>query len=71
MTQINYVTLLTAILGACKLILQPMGIEIPDAQLNAIVNGAAAILTIVGIFMNHRKAVQPNVNIANQLQSNK
>jgi uncharacterized membrane protein len=54
---INYATLIPTILGAAKLILQTFGIEIPDTVVNEIVNGAAAVGTIIGIFMAHRKQV--------------
>lgn len=56
-TNINYATLIPTILGAAKLILQTFGIDIPDATINEIVNGAAAVGTIIGIFMAHRKQV--------------
>jgi uncharacterized membrane protein len=54
---INYATLIPTILGAAKLILQTFGIEIPDTVVNEIVNGAAAVGTVIGIFMAHRKQV--------------
>jgi uncharacterized membrane protein len=60
--QINYVSLFAAVLGAMKIILQSVGIEIPDEHINSIVNGAAAIVTIIGIFMSHRKGESANVN---------
>lgn len=54
---INYATLIPTILGAAKLILQTFGIDIPDETINEIVNGAAAVGTIIGIFLAHRKQV--------------
>lgn len=52
---INWITLFAAILGAIKLILQAAGIDIPDDTINEIVNGAAAIGTVIGIALSHRK----------------
>lgn len=60
--QINWLSLFAAILGAGKIILQSVGIEIPDEHINSIINGAAAIVTIIGIFMSHRKGDSANVN---------
>lgn len=54
---INYMTLIPTILGAAKLILQTFGIDIPDETLNEVVNGAAAVGTIIGIFLAHKKGV--------------
>jgi uncharacterized membrane protein len=53
--QINWMTLIPALLGALKLILQPFGIVIEDEQINEITNGAAALLTVIGVIMSHRK----------------
>jgi uncharacterized membrane protein len=55
MNNINWVTLIPALLGALKLILQPFGIVIEDQSINEITNGAAAILTVVGVIMSHTK----------------
>ena len=51
------VSLGIAILGALKLILESVfKVDlISDEQINAIANGAAAIITIVGVAMSHRK----------------
>lgn len=55
MSNINWTTLIVALLGAIKLILQPFGIEIEDEHINAIANGIAALLTVVGVILSHRK----------------
>lgn len=53
---INVVSVTVAILGAFKLILESFQIDlIDDNQINAISNGVAAIITIVGVLMSHRK----------------
>ena len=53
---INYVTLLVAVLGAVKLILQSFGIDvITDDMIDAASNVVAAAVTLVGIIMSHRK----------------
>ncbi len=53
--KINWVTLVPALLGAIKLILEPMGIHISNEDINAIANGVAAIATIVGVVLSHEK----------------
>jgi phi LC3 family holin len=58
---INYVTLIPALIGVLKLVLQPFGIDlshITDQQVNDVVNGVSALLAIVGVFMSHRKPEQ-------------
>jgi len=51
-------TLVVAILGAIKLVLDVSGVPVlTDDNINAIANGIAAIATIVGILIN-RDAVQ-------------
>ena len=58
--QINIVTILVAVLGAVKIVLQAFGLDIiTDDQINAIANGVAAIVTIFGVVMSHRKPKQP------------
>ncbi|MCL6452124.1 MAG: hypothetical protein K6T78_00680 [Alicyclobacillus sp.] len=50
----NYVTLTIAILGAVKLILQAFGVNIiTDQQIDAIGNGVAALITVIGVIMTH------------------
>lgn len=55
MQNINWITLVPALLGAVKLILQPFGVEISDQNINEIANGAAALATVIGVIMSHRK----------------
>ena len=58
MNNVNWVTLLPALLGVLKLILQPFGIDlshIADAQVNDVVNGVSALVAIWGIFVSHNK----------------
>jgi uncharacterized membrane protein len=64
---INWATLIPALLGVLKLILQPFGIDlskITDDQVNAVINGAAALIAIWGVFKSHTKqpaqTQQPN-----------
>jgi uncharacterized membrane protein len=55
--QINWFTLIPAVFGTLKLVLQPFGIDlshITDDQINNIVNGVAALLAIYGVFATHR-----------------
>jgi hypothetical protein len=56
-SNINVVSITVAILGALKLIAESVfKIDlISDAQINDISNGVAAIATVVGIVMSHRK----------------
>jgi uncharacterized membrane protein len=57
-TNINYVTLIPALLGVAKLVLQPLGFDlshITDGQVNDLLNGIAAVLAIIGVFLPHRK----------------
>lgn len=58
MQNINWITLLPALVGALKLILQPFGVDlshITDQQVNDVANGIAALLTIIGVLLPHRK----------------
>jgi uncharacterized membrane protein len=53
---VNFVVLFSAILGALKLILQPFGIDlsgITDETVNAMANGFAALLVIIGIIRDN------------------
>lgn len=55
--KINYYTLTLGLIGAAKLILDAYGMDlIKDADMNAIANGVAALLSIVGIYTNHQKS---------------
>lgn len=57
--QINWVTLIPALVGAIKLILQPFGIDltfVTDEKVNDIANGVAALAAIIGILATNRKA---------------
>jgi uncharacterized membrane protein len=42
-----------AILGACKLVAQIAGYEIPDQMINDVANGLAAVFTVIGIVKDH------------------
>jgi len=53
----------TAILGALKLLLDVAGIQIPDARVNEIANGIAAVLAVVGMWMDHSKVVVEPVSV--------
>lgn len=54
--KINIVTILVAVLGAVKIVLQAFGIDvITDQMINDIANGVAALVTIFGVVMSHRK----------------
>lgn len=54
--QINYITVLVAVLGAVKIVLQAFGIDVvTDQMINDIANGVAALVTIFGVVMSHRK----------------
>jgi phi LC3 family holin len=58
--KLNLVTLVPALLGAIKLILEPFGVHISNEDINAIANGVAAIVTIVGVVVSHQKAEVQN-----------
>jgi uncharacterized membrane protein len=52
----NWATLVPAMFGAIKLILQPFGIDlspVTDETINAIVNGVAGVCVVGGIIYNH------------------
>lgn len=52
----NIATLMVAIVGAGKLILQAFGVDlITEQQIDALANGIAAAITIVGVVMTHVK----------------
>lgn len=52
----NYYTLIVSLLGAAKIVLEAFGIHIIDnGQINSIADGLASVLTIVGVFFNHKK----------------
>jgi uncharacterized membrane protein len=54
----NYYTLIPALIGVLKLILQPLGFDlshVTDSQVNDLCNGIAALLAIIGVFLPHRK----------------
>lgn len=54
--QTNYLTLTVAILGAAKLVLNAFGVDIiSDNDINNIANGVAAVISIVGVYMNHHQ----------------
>lgn len=58
--QINIITIIVAVLGAVKIVLQAFGIDVvTDEQINQIANGIASIVTIFGVVMSHRKPKQP------------
>lgn len=59
---VNYSVLFLAVVSALKLILQPFGIdltELTDERVNAIANGFAALMTIIGIVRNNLKGGAP------------
>lgn len=55
MKQVNWITLVPALLGALKLILEPFGIHLSDENVNEIANGAAALATLIGVVMSHQR----------------
>lgn len=53
---INWTSLTITVLGAAKIVLEAFNVDvINDDMINNIANGVAAIATIVGVFMSHRK----------------
>ncbi|WP_167357090.1 hypothetical protein [Paenibacillus pectinilyticus] len=53
----NYYTLVLGLLGAVKLILNAYGVDlITDDTVNAIANGVAALLSVAGVYTNHKQA---------------
>ncbi|SDN72419.1 hypothetical protein SAMN04487897_104203 [Paenibacillus sp. yr247] len=56
--KMNYFTLTLGLLGAAKLILNAYGLDIiHDDDMNAIANGVAALLSVIGVYTNHQKSV--------------
>jgi len=57
----NVVTLIIAILGALKLVLEAAGYDIiTDQNINDIANGIAALVTVVGVVINHFQHPKPD-----------
>jgi uncharacterized membrane protein len=55
--KVNYYTLTLGLIGAAKLILDAYGMDlIKNEDMNAIANGVAALLSVVGIYTNHQKS---------------
>lgn len=59
MKEINWTTLIGGLVAAGKLVSNSFGINIPDELINDLVNGVAAIMAIVAIFMSHKKKEVP------------
>lgn len=56
MNKINWVTLIVALLGAAKIVLEAFGLDIiTDDVINQSSNAVAAIVAIIGVLMSHRK----------------
>lgn len=52
----NYYTIIIALLGAAKLVLDSFGIKlITDQNVNDVANAVATIVTFVGVIMSHVK----------------
>lgn len=51
--QRNIVSIVIALVGALKLVLQAFGVEISDADANAVVNAVAALVTLYGVVATH------------------
>lgn len=61
---VNIVSLVVALLGAAKLVLNAFGLDIiTDQNINDIANGIAAIVTIAGVVMSHRKTSDNSENV--------
>lgn len=45
------------VLGTLKFLAQSMGYEITDAVINNIANGAAGVVMVISIFMDHGKTL--------------
>lgn len=56
MNQVNWVTLIVALLGAAKIVLEAFGINvIDDDMIDKAANAVAAIITLLGVVMSHSK----------------
>ena len=70
MREINWTTLISGIVAAGKLVSSSFGITIPDEIINDLVNGVAAVIAIVAIFMSHRKKeVRPDAQYSSSSDS--
>jgi uncharacterized membrane protein len=49
----NIVSIVVALLGAAKLVLQAFGVQISDADINAVANAVAALVTLYGVIATH------------------
>jgi uncharacterized membrane protein len=59
----NLLTIVAAVAGAVKLLLSAFGIDIPNETADAIVNGVAALVAVVGIFKTHIKKPAAPIHI--------
>lgn len=55
MPQLNYMTLVPALLGSVKLILNAFHIQFTDEMINEVSNVLAGILALLGIYFSHHK----------------
>lgn len=55
-SNINFLTLIPTLAMALKLILQVFGIQIPDENVNAVVNVISSIGAVIGVYLPHTKA---------------
>ncbi|MBP1156065.1 MULTISPECIES: hypothetical protein [unclassified Paenibacillus] len=55
LTKLKQPGLILGVLGAVKLALDSMGMNIPDETINEIANGISAVLVVISIFMDHGK----------------
>lgn len=72
-SNVNWVTLVVALLGAAKLVLQAFGIDvITDDMIDKASNVVAALVTLVGVIMSHRKGektddTSSNLNVESEM----
>lgn len=56
MKDINWTTLIGGLIAAGKLVSNAFGIDLPDELINDLVNGVAAVMAVVAIFMSHKRS---------------
>lgn len=58
-SSVNWATLIPALAGVAKLVLQAFGVTVEDVEINDWLNVAAAVIAPLGVALSHRKVTIP------------
>lgn len=64
---INFLTLIPTLAMALKLILQVFGIQIPDENVNVVINVISSVGAVIGVYLPHTKAASISETIVQAL----